>query len=112
VFSREGNIQKGVTVCHLSPVMFEHAHHETTRSVDSISDGSRVTNETCATRGSGTSIDAAGSVTIAAGTATRDLKRISNNVWNNDGDTAYLYDGSGWLVDQKRDDHERDRRQI
>ena len=50
----------------------------------------------------GTTVPAAGSVTIASGTATGDIKWKSDNVWNNDGDTAYLYDGSGRLVSQKR----------
>ena len=50
----------------------------------------------------GTTLPAAGSVTIASGTASGDLKWTSTNVWNNDGDTAYLYDGSGRLVSQKR----------
>ncbi|WP_440949707.1 lamin tail domain-containing protein [Methanosphaerula subterraneus] len=50
----------------------------------------------------GTTVPAAGSVTIASGTATGDIKWKSDNVWNNDGDTAYLYDGSGRLVSQKK----------
>jgi competence protein ComEC len=50
----------------------------------------------------GTTVPAAGSVTIASGTATGDIKWKSDNIWNNDGDTAYLYDGSGQLVSQKR----------
>ena len=49
----------------------------------------------------GTTLPAAGSVTISSGTASGDLKWTSTNVWNNDGDTAYLYDGSGQLVCQK-----------
>jgi beta-lactamase superfamily II metal-dependent hydrolase len=51
----------------------------------------------------GTSLPAAGSVTISSGTATGDLKWTSTNVWNNDGDTAYLYDGSGKLVSQLKE---------
>ena len=50
----------------------------------------------------GTTVPVAGSVTIASGTATGDIKWKNDNVWNNDGDTAYLYDGSGRLVSQKR----------
>ncbi|WP_440950330.1 hypothetical protein [Methanosphaerula subterraneus] len=70
--------------------------------MDSAREGSPVTSETCATRGSGTSIDGAGLVAIASGTASGDLKRTSTNVWNDDGDTGYLYDGSGRLVSQRR----------
>ena len=50
----------------------------------------------------GTTLPAAGSVTLSSGTASGDLKWTSKNVWNNDGDTAYLYDGSGKLVSQKK----------
>lgn len=48
----------------------------------------------------GTMVPAAGTVTITSGTATGDLKWISTNVRNNDGDTAFLYGGSGQLVSQ------------
>jgi len=51
---------------------------------------------------SGTSLPSGGSVTIASGTANGDIKWTSANVWNNDGDTAYLYDSSGNLVSQRR----------
>jgi beta-lactamase superfamily II metal-dependent hydrolase len=51
----------------------------------------------------GTTLPAAGSVTISSGTASGDLKWTSTNVWNNDGDTAYLYDGSGKLVSQLKE---------
>jgi len=40
-------------------------------------------------------------VTIASGDGSGDIKWKNVNVWNNDGDTAYLYDGSGRLVSQK-----------
>jgi competence protein ComEC len=50
----------------------------------------------------GTTVPAAGSVTVTSGTATGDIKWKSDNVWNNDGDTAYLYNGSGQLVSQKK----------
>ncbi len=43
-----------------------------------------------------------GSVTVASGTTTCDITWKSNYVWKNDGDTAYLYDGSGRLVSQKK----------
>ena len=51
----------------------------------------------------GTTVPAAGSVTISSSIASGDLKWTSTNVWNNDGNTAYLYDGSGRLVSQKRE---------
>jgi len=47
-------------------------------------------------------IPAAGSMTIASGTATGDITWKIDNVWNNDGDAANLYDGPGRLVSQKR----------
>lgn len=50
----------------------------------------------------GTTLPASGAVIISSGTAIGDLKWTNTNVWNNDGDTAYLYDGSGRLVSQKR----------
>ena len=50
----------------------------------------------------GTTVLAAGSVTIASGTTTGDITWKRDNVWNNDGDTAYLYDGWGQLVSQKK----------
>jgi YD repeat-containing protein len=34
--------------------------------------------------------------------ATGDITGKINNVWNNDGDTSYLYDSSGRLVSQKK----------
>ncbi len=45
-----------------------------------------------------TTLPAGGSVTIATGTAAGDIKWKNDNVWNNDGDTAYLYDSAGRLV--------------
>jgi competence protein ComEC len=46
----------------------------------------------------GTTLPAGGSVTLATGTATGEIRWKSDNVWNNDGDTAYLYDAAGRLV--------------
>lgn len=51
---------------------------------------------------SGTSLPSGGSITIASGTGSGEIKWTGANVWNNDGDTAYLYDGSGNLVSQRR----------
>jgi P pilus assembly chaperone PapD len=51
---------------------------------------------------SGYTVPATGSVTVSSGTASGDLKWTSTNVWNNDGDTAYFYDGSGQLISQKK----------
>ncbi|ACL17146.1 hypothetical protein [Methanosphaerula palustris] len=62
----------------------------------------RVTGEPSVTRGSSTSIDTAGTVSIAAGTATGVITWKSDNVWNNDGDTACVSDGPGRLVSQRR----------
>lgn len=50
----------------------------------------------------GTTLPPGGSITIASGDATGEIKWKSANVWNNDGDTAYLYNGSGALVSQKK----------
>jgi beta-lactamase superfamily II metal-dependent hydrolase len=50
----------------------------------------------------GTSLPPGGSVVVASGPASGDVKWTTANVWNNDGDTAYLYDSSGALVSQKR----------
>lgn len=49
-----------------------------------------------------TTVPVGESITITSGAGSGDLKWTSTNVWNNDGDTAFLYDGSGRLVDQKR----------
>ncbi len=46
----------------------------------------------------GTTLPAGGSITLATGSATGDIRWKSDNVWNNDGDTAYLYDTAGRLV--------------
>ncbi|KAF5036077.1 Lamin Tail Domain protein [anaerobic digester metagenome] len=50
----------------------------------------------------GTTLPAGGSVTIATGTATGEIKWKSDNVWNNDGDTAYLYNAAGSLVSMRK----------
>ena len=49
-----------------------------------------------------TTVPADGSMTVTSRTASGDLKWTSTNIWNNEGNTAYLYDGSGQLVSQKR----------
>ncbi len=41
------------------------------------------------------------SVAIASGGAIGDVTWKQENVWNNDSDTAHLYDGSGRLVSQR-----------
>lgn len=50
----------------------------------------------------GPTLPAGGSVTISSGPASGGLKWTSTNVWNNEGDTAYLRDKSGQIVSQKR----------
>jgi len=50
----------------------------------------------------GTRIPAGGSITIASGTASGDIKWTSTSVWNNDGDAAYLYDAAGSLVSSRK----------
>lgn len=50
----------------------------------------------------GTTLPTGGSLTISSGPSSGDLKWSDQNVWNNEGDTAYLYDGSGQLVSQKK----------
>lgn len=49
-----------------------------------------------------TILPAAGSVTVASGKATGDIKWKSDNVWNNDGDTAYLYNAAGTLISSRK----------
>lgn len=52
----------------------------------------------------GTPLGAGGSVTLATGSAAGDVRWKSDNVWNNDGDTAYLYDAAGRLVSTREGD--------
>lgn len=52
----------------------------------------------------GTTLPAGGSVTLATGSAAGDVRWKSDNVWNNDGDTAYLYDAAGRLVSTREGD--------
>jgi beta-lactamase superfamily II metal-dependent hydrolase len=49
----------------------------------------------------GTTLPQGGSITVASGSATGDITWKTDNVWNNNGDTAYLYDGSGKLISRK-----------
>ena len=49
-----------------------------------------------------TTVPPDGSMTVTSRTASGDLKWTSTNIWNNEGDTAYLDDGSGQLVSQKK----------
>ena len=46
-------------------------------------------------------LKAGASVSIASGNAEGDLKWTKNNIWNNDGDPAELYDNNGNLVSTK-----------
>ena len=50
----------------------------------------------------GTMLPPGGSVKVASGSATGDIKWTSASVWNNDGDTAYLYDAAGSLVSTRK----------
>ena len=50
----------------------------------------------------GTTLPAGGSVTIASGDGSGDIKWKNANVWNNDGDTAYLYNAAGSLVSTRK----------
>jgi len=50
----------------------------------------------------GTTLSAGGAVTIASGGGSGDIRWKDFNIWNNDGDTAYLYDAAGSLVSTRR----------
>lgn len=49
-----------------------------------------------------TTLPAGTSVTVASGNATGDIKWKGDNVWNNNGDTAYLYNAAGTLVSSRK----------
>ena len=50
----------------------------------------------------GTTLPAGGSVMLASGDGSGDIKWKGDNVWNNDGDTAYLYNAAGSLVSTRK----------